>query len=145
MARPSELLVHMPLVRLPFLLLCLLTRLILPTPPLRRGLAQPSPHARTATPSPAPRPTLPSIPSAPLHAPATPDAHPRSAARETPESAPKNRPKPSLASPTLKGRAGERRFPLHPPLRAQAETGDTRQTTNGTAMTVAANTRKRRA
>ena len=135
----------MPLVRLPFLLFSLMTRLILPTPAPRRGLAQPSPRPRSTTPCPAPRPTLPSTPPAPLHAPATPDAHPRSAALETPESAPKNRPKPSLASPTLKGRAGERRFPLHPPLRAQAETGDTRQTTDGTAMTVAASTRKRRA
>ena len=127
-------------------------------PPFQPAL---SPHASHARTPPRPRPAIsaPALahplslsPSYPPINPLGPPPRPRYAGRTSPvcrprnsRIRPKNRPKPSLASPTLKGRAGERRFPLHPPLRAQAETGDTRQTTDATAMTAAANTLERRA
>ncbi len=94
-ARPSELPVHMALAYLPYLLLCLLSRLILHAPAPCRGLAGPCPRPRTSI----HRPILPSTRSAPAHAAATPAFRPPPLAPNTREFAPKNPPKLSLASP----------------------------------------------
>ena len=93
----------MALFRLPCLLVCLLSRLILRSPAPRRGLASPCLSPRTAIDCPVPGPTSPAIRSAPIRAAGAPAPHPRLPAPKTHEFDQKIRPKLSLASPPPMG------------------------------------------
>ena len=82
----------MLLVRLPYLLYCVLSRLILPTATPIGGLARPRPRLPTPTHKPIRRPTLSSPHSAPTHTTATPASNPLPVAPKPREFAPRTRP-----------------------------------------------------
>ncbi len=89
----------MLLARLPYLLYCVLSRLILPTATPIGGLARPRPRPRTATHKPIRRPTLSPPSSAPTHTTATPASSPLPVAPKPREFAPRTRPSCLSAAP----------------------------------------------
>ena len=123
-ACPAELLGHMLLVRLPYLLYCVLSRLILPTATPIGGLARPRPRLPTPTHKPIRRPTLSPPRSAPTATAATPAFRPLPAAPKTCEYAPKTRPSCLSAARTPSGGSGRREtvppFTPHQPPTARA-------------------------